>query len=226
MPLPADTITPIPNWTYWRRRSSVRTTPHLLSTSLHFSVPILATPPRPQRHVSDLSRSGWHDDDHEGHNKSHVSASNGGGGAGGAKDGRDSGAKDSGGGMRGGSNKVFPEPQPPARAEPNVINIALDAGAADCVQHVLDAVLAQKVTPGSYHAITAAIPAVAEQYPTMCQVRAVAVTGQRGARAMLARSKVPCARGLQSARFMPALRNVVCIHPLVRSRIIPQVPAH
>ena len=34
-----------PPWTYGRRRSSVRTTPHLLSTSLPFSVPILATPP-------------------------------------------------------------------------------------------------------------------------------------------------------------------------------------
>ena len=34
-------------WTHGRRRSSVRATPHLLSTSLHFSVPILATPHPP-----------------------------------------------------------------------------------------------------------------------------------------------------------------------------------
>ena len=41
-----------------RRRSSVRATPHLLSTSLHFSVPILATParPRPRPHSAPAPR--------------------------------------------------------------------------------------------------------------------------------------------------------------------------
>ena len=38
-PLPTQ-----PPWTCGRRRSSVRATPHRLSTSLHFSVPILANP--------------------------------------------------------------------------------------------------------------------------------------------------------------------------------------
>ncbi|GFH27316.1 WD_REPEATS_REGION domain-containing protein, partial [Haematococcus lacustris] len=53
--------------------------------------------------------------------------------------------------------------------EPNAVRIALSAGSADCVNHILDAVLSEKVTPGSYHAITRALPEVAEKYPTMCE---------------------------------------------------------
>jgi hypothetical protein len=39
-------------------------------------------------------------------------------------------------------------------SEPNAISIALAANSADCVSHLLDAVLSEKVTPGSYNAIT------------------------------------------------------------------------
>ncbi|KXZ50265.1 hypothetical protein GPECTOR_17g904 [Gonium pectorale] len=99
------------------------------------------------RHVSDLGRNAWQEDDPDGKAPPAV--------------------KD---GLGRGSSKVWPDTQPQERTEPNAVKIALEAGAADCVQHVLDAVLAQKVTPGSYHAITQAIPAVAQQYPTMCQV--------------------------------------------------------
>ncbi|GFH18362.1 uncharacterized protein HaLaN_15156, partial [Haematococcus lacustris] len=53
--------------------------------------------------------------------------------------------------------------------EPNAVRIALNANSADCVSHILDAVLSEKVTPGSYHAITRALPEVAEKYPTMCE---------------------------------------------------------
>ncbi|GFR49848.1 hypothetical protein Agub_g11948 [Astrephomene gubernaculifera] len=115
-----------------------------------------------ERHVSDLSRNGQEEDHVDPGKGPHMAT------PGGPKDNGNLGSP-SGAGSRG-SGKVWPEPQTPDRAEPNAVKIALDAGAADCVQHVLDAVLAQKVTPGSYHAITAAIPAVAQQYPTMCQV--------------------------------------------------------
>ncbi|KAG2499706.1 hypothetical protein HYH03_002641 [Edaphochlamys debaryana] len=111
------------------------------------------------RHVSDLSRPGPFDEDHE------PPPSNKPAGTrtmmAKVKEGADAADK--------GSNKIWPEPTAPSRREANAIKIALDVGAADCVQHLLDAVLAQKVTPGSYHAITSAIPAVANQYPTMCQ---------------------------------------------------------
>ncbi|GIL81855.1 hypothetical protein Vretimale_1435 [Volvox reticuliferus] len=121
------------------------------------------------RHVSDLSRNGWQEDDH--YQSRPQSGVTGGGGNGiGGKDPNSFGSGTASSSGNRSSNKVWPESQSPDRSEPNVIKIALDAGAADCVQHVLDAVLAQKVTPGSYHAITAAIPAVAQQYPTMCQV--------------------------------------------------------
>eukprot|EP00201_Polytomella_parva_P015433 CAMPEP_0175051112 /NCGR_PEP_ID=MMETSP0052_2-20121109/7617_1 /TAXON_ID=51329 ORGANISM="Polytomella parva, Strain SAG 63-3" /NCGR_SAMPLE_ID=MMETSP0052_2 /ASSEMBLY_ACC=CAM_ASM_000194 /LENGTH=541 /DNA_ID=CAMNT_0016315357 /DNA_START=84 /DNA_END=1705 /DNA_ORIENTATION=- len=53
--------------------------------------------------------------------------------------------------------------------EANAVRIALKANSADCVQLLLDAMLEEKVTPGSYRAITEAIPDVAEQYPTMCE---------------------------------------------------------
>ncbi|GIL43770.1 hypothetical protein Vafri_1390 [Volvox africanus] len=121
------------------------------------------------RHVSDLSRNGWQEDDHD-HSRLQSGGAGGVGNGVGGKDANSVGSTTPSSSGNRGSNKVWPESQTLDRTEPNVIKIALDAGAADCVQHVLDAVLAQKVTPGSYHAITAAIPAVAQQYPTMCQV--------------------------------------------------------
>ncbi|EFJ51236.1 hypothetical protein VOLCADRAFT_88109 [Volvox carteri f. nagariensis] len=131
-----------------------------------------ATPPEDNvdvRHVSDLSRNGWHEEDHD-QTRSQSGAGSTGGKGGIGREGNSAGSGVPSASGNRGSNRVWPESQSPDRTEPNVIKIALDAGAADCVQHVLDAVLAQKVTPGSYHAITAAIPAVAQQYPTMCQV--------------------------------------------------------
>eukprot|EP00798_Chlamydomonas_sp_ICE-L_P019005 gene19005-25590_t len=51
--------------------------------------------------------------------------------------------------------------------EPNAIQIAIKSASADCVSHLLDAVLLEKVTVGSYAALTAAFHEVASLYPEM-----------------------------------------------------------
>ncbi|KAG1679114.1 hypothetical protein FOA52_000469 [Chlamydomonas sp. UWO 241] len=65
-----------------------------------------------------------------------------------------------GGGSAGGARRA---------EEPNAIRIAISASSGDCVHHLLNAVLDQKVTPGSYHCVTRVLADVAEQYPTMCE---------------------------------------------------------
>ncbi|GAX75027.1 hypothetical protein CEUSTIGMA_g2473.t1 [Chlamydomonas eustigma] len=53
--------------------------------------------------------------------------------------------------------------------EPNTIKIAIAAASAECVHHILTAVLDEKVNRGSYSAVTLALPEVAQLYPSMCE---------------------------------------------------------
>ncbi|MEW5305080.1 MAG: hypothetical protein WDW36_007644 [Sanguina aurantia] len=56
-----------------------------------------------------------------------------------------------------------------ALEEPNAVRIALQGNSVECVQHMLAAVLSEKVTRGSYRSITHAITAVSQTYPSMCE---------------------------------------------------------
>eukprot|EP00798_Chlamydomonas_sp_ICE-L_P018883 gene18883-25441_t len=51
---------------------------------------------------------------------------------------------------------------------PNALAIALNAANPDCISSLLDAILEEKVTSGSYAAVTASIPEIALRYPDLC----------------------------------------------------------
>ncbi|KAG1680624.1 hypothetical protein FOA52_015073 [Chlamydomonas sp. UWO 241] len=50
----------------------------------------------------------------------------------------------------------------------NALALALNSKSSECVQVLLDAAAAEKVTQGSYHAITDMMPSLAVRYPYMC----------------------------------------------------------
>jgi hypothetical protein len=50
----------------------------------------------------------------------------------------------------------------------NALALALNSKSSECVQVVLDAAAQNKVSWGSYHAITDMIPSLAVRYPYMC----------------------------------------------------------